>query len=260
MEAFGNAKTIRNDNSSRFGKYMEIVFDYRAVPFGGRITNYLLEKVRVVKRSKSERSFHIFYMMLAGLKDDELRQLGLVAEVFTDGGRAARYRHYARHKFDFSETQFAVLCELLLRGRQQPGELRTRASRMFRIDSQEHLKADLVSLQSKGFVQSNGPLERRGVEVDHTFYLPKENMTMAAAVLPADDEPEPRPSIPAAAAAPTALPSAPHSSAPLPAMDSGLLHGLQSQLSELNSQMSAMQSLMDSLQQRLERIERDLGV
>ena len=77
LEAFGNAKTIRNDNSSRFGKYMEIVFDYRAVPFGGRITNYLLETVRVVKRSKSERSFHIFYMMLAGLKDDELRQLGL---------------------------------------------------------------------------------------------------------------------------------------------------------------------------------------
>jgi myosin-1 len=78
LEAFGNAKTIRNDNSSRFGKYMEIVFDYRAVPFGGRVTNYLLEKVRVVNRSKSERSFHIFYMLLAGLKDEELRGLGLV--------------------------------------------------------------------------------------------------------------------------------------------------------------------------------------
>ena len=191
---------------------------------------------------------------------EQLRQLGLVAEVFTDGGRAARYRHYARHKFDFSETQFAILCELLLRGRQQPGELRTRGSRMIRIDSQEHLKADLISLQSKGFVQSNGSLERRGVEVDHTFYLPKENMTMIAAVLTADDEPESRPSIPAAAAAPTALRSATQSSAPLPAIDSGLLHGLQSQLSEITSQMSAMQSLMDSLQQRLERIERDLGV
>ncbi len=77
LEAFGNAKTIRNDNSSRFGKYMEIVFDYRAVPFGGRITNYLLEKVRVVNRTKTERSFHIFYMMLAGLKEDEFKQLGL---------------------------------------------------------------------------------------------------------------------------------------------------------------------------------------
>jgi uncharacterized protein len=78
---------------------------------------------------------------------EQLRQLGLVAEVYTDGGRAARYRHYARHKFDFVETQFAVLCELLLRGRQQPGELRTRASRMVRIDSQDQLKSDLQSMQ-----------------------------------------------------------------------------------------------------------------
>lgn len=77
LEAFGNAKTIRNDNSSRFGKYMEIIFDYRAVPFGGRITNYLLEKVRVVQRAQDERSFHIFYMMLAGLKDSEFQPLGL---------------------------------------------------------------------------------------------------------------------------------------------------------------------------------------
>ena len=80
----------------------------------------------------------------------------------TDGGRAARYRHYARHNFDFNEAQFAVICELLLRGRQQPGELRTRASRMVRVDSQEQLRADLQSLQEKGFVQSNGGLERRG--------------------------------------------------------------------------------------------------
>ena len=192
---------------------------------------------------------------------EQLRQLGLVAEVFTDGGRAPRYRHYARHKFDFSETQFAILCELLLRGRQQPGELRTRASRMVRIDSQDHLKADLQSMQEKKFVQSNGSLERRGVEVDHTFYLPKENMTMTAANLSTDDDAPSPPSVAAPAPArPTAAVQTSAASASAAGIDSALLHGLQTQLREITSQMSKLQNALDAMEQRLERIERDLGV
>jgi myosin-5 len=71
LEAFGNARTVRNDNSSRFGKFIELQFKQSGSLIGANIDTYLLEKVRLVHQAEGERNFHIFYQMIAAATEEE---------------------------------------------------------------------------------------------------------------------------------------------------------------------------------------------
>ncbi|XP_068165927.1 unconventional myosin-VIIb-like [Antennarius striatus] len=77
LEAFGNAKTVRNDNSSRFGKYLEIFLRQDGVIEGACVEQYLLEKSRVCHQAPEERNYHIFYCLLAGVSAEERKTLSL---------------------------------------------------------------------------------------------------------------------------------------------------------------------------------------
>uniref|UniRef100_A0A8D3DRE8 Myosin VIIBa n=1 Tax=Scophthalmus maximus TaxID=52904 RepID=A0A8D3DRE8_SCOMX len=90
LEAFGNAKTIRNDNSSRFGKYIDINFTEGGAIEGARFEQYLLEKSRVCRQAPGERNYHIFYCMLMGMPAEQKKILSL--------GNAAEYNYLTMGK------------------------------------------------------------------------------------------------------------------------------------------------------------------
>ncbi|XP_059199790.1 unconventional myosin-X [Centropristis striata] len=77
MEAFGNSKTVYNNNSSRFGKFVQLHFSQKGNIQGGRIIDYLLEKNRVVRQNPGERNYHIFYALLAGTNTQQREAFGL---------------------------------------------------------------------------------------------------------------------------------------------------------------------------------------
>jgi myosin V len=97
LESFGNARTMRNDNSSRFGKFIEIQFTRSGRLVGAQIETYLLEKVRLVTQSPGERNYHIFYEMLSGgMKSDELQNYFIASTARADDFRICASGTYDR--------------------------------------------------------------------------------------------------------------------------------------------------------------------
>lgn len=84
LEAFGNSQTIRNNNSSRFGKYIVLQMNRLGQVIGGYIDNYLLERSRVIHQADGERNFHAFYQLLAGASDADRARWNLREPAFYD--------------------------------------------------------------------------------------------------------------------------------------------------------------------------------
>uniref|UniRef100_A0A8C9SHQ9 Osteoclast-stimulating factor 1 n=1 Tax=Scleropages formosus TaxID=113540 RepID=A0A8C9SHQ9_SCLFO len=110
LEAFGNAKTVRNNNSSRFGKYFEIQFSSGGEPDGGKISNFLLEKSRVVMRNPGERSFHIFYQLIEGASEEQKSSLGITSlDYYSYLNQSGSYKvDDINDRSDFHETIHAM--------------------------------------------------------------------------------------------------------------------------------------------------------
>ena len=114
LEAFGNAKTLRNDNSSRFGKYIKLQYDTKRTLIGAWTDHFLLEKSRLVHVDPDERNYHIFYEMLRGLPSKTLAKLKLTdkAEDYTmlaQGGCCALEDVDDREEFEQVAEALAML-------------------------------------------------------------------------------------------------------------------------------------------------------
>ena len=182
---------------------------------------------------------------------EQLRELGLAATVHTESGRTERFRHYMRRRFTMTEPQLAILTELLLRGRQQLGELRSRAGRMVPIESLDQLREELTGLIDMNLAQSAGDLQRRGVEVDHALYSDRERdqytLSESDAPRPPTDEGSAVVEKPSTVDIKNIPPDA-------------NVERLREENRELREQIAQLQACVDELRVDIGDLKRDLGV
>jgi uncharacterized protein YceH (UPF0502 family) len=189
---------------------------------------------------------------------DRLRMLGVVAEV-QGGGRVPRYRHYANEWLGVERADLSIMTELLLRGSQTEGELRTRVARMDDIADLETLRKHLEHLQSKGLVQSlTAP--GRGHVVTHGLYEPREleaeraKFSAMAASEVMEEEPPRTPPIQTAAPRPAV--SAPAVDATVQNLE---LSELKLQLADLRSEVNELRQLVEGQETELQKLRDALG-
>ncbi|XP_054633861.1 unconventional myosin-Vc isoform X1 [Dunckerocampus dactyliophorus] len=170
-EAIGNAKTIRNDNSSRFGKFTEISFDSRYRIIGANMRTYLLEKSRVVFQAYNERNYHIFYQMCACahlpqfkalqlLSAEEFHYTGIGGDISIEGVDDRKSMEETQRTFsllglneDFQSDVFKVLAAILHMGNVEIKSSGDDRSSISPSDTHLHIACDLLGVRADGLVR-----------------------------------------------------------------------------------------------------------
>ncbi len=178
-----------------------------------------------------------------------LQKAGLVMKI--TGGRVERWRHILYDSWHVGKVEMAVLGELLLRGPQTEGELRTRASRMEPIDDLDQLRQVLRPLVERNLVVYLTPEERRGAMLTHGFHDPREREQLRT-----HHAAEPAPAAPISA--PVAQPTPSRAEAALPALEESLAEA-KNEIAALKNTVAMLQTTLAALQTELRDLKASLS-
>jgi uncharacterized protein YceH (UPF0502 family) len=174
----------------------------------------------------------------------QLQQKGLLSRI--TGGRVERWRHNLYELWKVNKVELAILAELLLRGAQTEGELRSRASRMEPIDDLDALRTFLKPLVERGLVVFLGPEGRRGTQLTHGFHTPKEMDYLKANVRPEET--------------PIEAPSAsPRTSNQVAILETNLSETRQD-IATLRNEINSVRDALRTVQEQLKSLKDALGV